>query len=65
MKKIKSNTSNTSGRTVKEDLERLDQAGINLDEQSPEQKKVEHQEGVPDTKKQQETGDTERSDRRL
>jgi hypothetical protein len=51
---------NNSGRSVEEDLQRLQESGINVDPAK------DPKEGpLPETKEQQKTGDTERSDRRL
>jgi hypothetical protein len=48
------------GRSVEEDLERLQESGINVDpEKDPKEGPL------PETKEQQKTGNTERSDRRL
>ncbi len=49
---------NQKGRSLKEDLKRLDEAGL-LDKSSKEKSNSD------DVKKQQETGDTGKSDRRL
>ncbi len=51
------------GRSLEEDLQRLQESGL-IDEKDKEvSRKDKH--GDPDTTEQQKTGDTERSDRRL
>ena len=65
MKINKPNAPKNRGRSVKEDLQRLDEAGINLGTSSDENSDSEKEKDIPDTKKQQQTGDTTRSDRRL
>jgi hypothetical protein len=65
MKINKPGAPKNKGRSVKEDLQRLDDAGINLGTASDEESKPKEEKGIPDTKKQQQTGETTRSDRRL
>jgi len=52
-----------TGRSLEEDIERLQQSGL-IEEKDKEVVK-EDKHGDPETKEQQRTGDTERSDRRL
>jgi hypothetical protein len=57
--KKKDKKKESSGRSVEEDLQRLDDAGLT------EGQKTDKEQKLPDTKEQQKTGDTTRSDRRL
>jgi len=61
---IKKKTNNPeTGRSLEEDIERLQESG--LIEEKDKQVVKEDKHGDPDTREQQKTGDTERSDRRL
>ena len=58
---------NTSGpeneEKLQEDLEKLEESGLLADKEDMEKQSSEK--NLPDTKEQQKTGDTSRSDRRL
>ncbi|HRO41428.1 MAG TPA: hypothetical protein PL009_01245 [Flavipsychrobacter sp.] len=60
---IKQKTNNDNGGSLEKDIEKLQDAGLIQEKDKAEEKKDKH--GDPDTKQQQKTGDTERSDRRL
>jgi len=61
---LKKKTDNTNkGRSLEEDIQRLQDNGIISEEDKKITKK--DTDGKPTTKEQQQTGDTERSDRRL
>ena len=61
---IKKKTDNPqTGRTVEEDIQRLQENGLIEEKDKVVVKEDDH--GDPTTKEQQKTGDTERSDRRL
>ena len=61
---LKKKTTKTSkGRSLEEDINRLQEAGIISEKDKKKVPKDRH--GQPSTEQQQQTGDTERSDRRL
>jgi len=60
--KIKTNQPNEGG-SLEKDIEKLQESGLIEEKDKTVVKEDEH--GDPDTKQQQDTGETERSDRRL